>query len=169
MIKWATKPGSSSHQHQGNSISTSQLVQHFLFRYKSVFKKNKTHRRKQKLEKHTVKTDLPPPPTPETGPLNNKLWVVIKRTPSIDEGRFSLAHLVTVDSKFPSLGKAKTSDSCFWWATVGPGRSDGVAHAAIRQPAGIAAVQVEELPCRVELTHLGNFSLVILARLLGFF
>lgn len=78
-----------------------------------------------------------------------------------------LAHLVTIDSVFLCLRKAKASDAWFWGATVGAGRGNGVAHTAIRQPASIAAVQVPELPGRVELAHLGNLSLVVLAGLLG--
>lgn len=51
------------------------------------------------------------------------------------------------------------------WAAVAAGIGDGVADAAVSQPARVAAVITVQLPGSVHLGHIGNLSPIILARL----
>ena len=64
-------------------------------------------------------------------------------------------------------GKSEASHSGLRGTAVVPGRYYGIAEAAIRQPAGVAAVQPGELPGGVELAHRGDLGPVLIARLLA--
>ena len=64
-------------------------------------------------------------------------------------------------------GKSKASHAGLRGTAVVPGRYYGIAEAAVRQPAGVAAVQTGELPGGVELTHPGDLRSVLSARLLS--
>jgi len=79
----------------------------------------------------------------------------------------SLSLLVAEDPKPALAGEAEAADTGLHGAAVGPGLGDGVPDAAVRQPAGIAAIQPQELPGRVELPHPGDLGPHILAALLG--
>lgn len=60
------------------------------------------------------------------------------------------------------------SDARLLPAAVPPGLVDGVAHAAVGQPACVAAVVALQLPGCEHLSHLGNLSAILPARLHGF-
>lgn len=60
-----------------------------------------------------------------------------------------LLHRVAVGPIRPLflVGETKAPDAGVWEAsTAGPGDGDGIAHAAVSQPAPITAVQLGELP-----------------------
>lgn len=54
------------------------------------------------------------------------------------------------------IGEAQVPNSRLGSSAAGPRVDDGVADAAVLQPAGFAAVQELELPGSVELTHFGH-------------
>lgn len=53
-------------------------------------------------------------------------------------------------------------------AAVLPGVGDGVAHATVSQPAGIAAVVSLQLPCGIHVAHFGDLGTVVPAGLHSF-
>lgn len=59
-----------------------------------------------------------------------------------------------VETELP-VGEAQVADAGVRAATARPRVDDGVAHAAVLQPAGLTAVQKLDLPRRVQLAHLG--------------
>jgi len=61
--------------------------------------------------------------------------------------------------------EAEVADARLAAAAAGPGIDDGVADAAILQPAGLAAVQQLDFPGSIELAHLGHSRPVVLAGL----
>lgn len=71
---------------------------------------------------------------------------------------FVLVLAETVDSVKAELliGEAQVPNSRVGSSAAGPRVDDGVADAAILQPAGFAAVQELELPGGVQLTHFGH-------------
>lgn len=71
---------------------------------------------------------------------------------------FVLVLAETVDSVKAEflIREAQVPNSRVGSSTAGPWVNDGVADAAVFQPAGFAAVQELELPGSVQLTHLGH-------------
>ena len=63
------------------------------------------------------------------------------------------------------VGEAQEAHGGLPFAAVLAGSGDGVAHAAVGQPAGVAAVVAVEFPCGKHVAHLGDFCIVVQARL----
>lgn len=125
---------------------------------------------KCKGRKIQTKEASPYPVTPKTAPGTPKArhrWDGNILRPGRNPPH-SLSLLVAEDPKPALAGEAKAAHAGLRGAAVGTGFGDGVADTAIRQPASIAAVQPVEFPRGVEVSHLGNLSASILARLLGF-
>lgn len=79
-----------------------------------------------------------------------------------------LLGLVAVHPVLQLRGReAEAADPGFGGAAVGPGCGDGVPHAPVGQPAGVAPVQAGEPPGHVELAHPGHLRAVALTRLPG--
>lgn len=123
--------------------------------------------------KNEIKRSLPPQPTSpqsppkqpwETPDARHRQARNILRPRSLPR---SLSLLVAEDPKPALAGEAEAADAGLCGATVGPGLGDGIADAAVCQPAGIAAVQPLEFPGRVELPDSGDLGPRILAALLG--
>lgn len=65
------------------------------------------------------------------------------------------------------VGEADEAHGGLAGAAALAGPRDGVAHAAVRQPARVAAVVAQQLPGREDLPHLGDLGAVLQARLHG--
>lgn len=80
----------------------------------------------------------------------------------------SLLQWKAVDAILPpqDAGEAKTADARVQVSsTVAAGFGNGITHAAVGQPASIAAIKVGEFPCCIQLSNLGNCRSITAASL----
>lgn len=61
------------------------------------------------------------------------------------------------------VGEADKADGCLGRAAAPPRVGDGVAYAAVSQPARVTSVEAQELPRGEHLPHLGDLGAIVLA------